>query len=245
MSRPHIEFIAAFEQEARPWQLDDFGVAAARALSRDDQSGAATELIQFPAGWSAPTGAFSADVEIFMLNGRMQIGTYRLRQHSYAHLPAGVCSGPWKAQEATIALWMPAATPHFVAAGAHATDTRLDRYIPGIDTTALPWCGTITPGFPPGAMRKTLRCDAESGANTWLLGVLPQWRDNRVEIHPVVEEAYVLLGEMNGPGGTMTPGSYFWRPPFIPHGPFSADTGALIFFRSDGPLRTDYLWPEP
>jgi hypothetical protein len=32
-----------------------------------------------------------------------------------------------------------------------------------------------------------------------------------------------------GNSGTMRPGSYLWRPPFITHGPFYSGTGCLLF----------------
>lgn len=245
MGRPHIEFIQSSEVESHVWQISGIAAKAqARTLSRDPGNGAATELVNFPAGWSAPTGYFSTDIEVFVLDGHLQIGSYRLKQHSYAYIPAGVCSGPWEAQKVTNALWMPSASPQFIAASEHAPGNRLERYIPSIDSSALPWAGTITPGFPPGAMRKTLRTDPDTGASTWLLGVLPQWRDYRAEIHPVIEEAYVVLGGLTSLCGTMTQGCYFWRPAHIPHGPYASATGALVFFRSDGSLRTDYILPE-
>jgi hypothetical protein len=245
MARSHIEFILSNQVEQHIWHVNGIvSDARARTLSHDHQNGAATDLVSFPSGWSVGVGYFSADIEIFVLEGQLQIGPYRLKQHSYAYIPAGVCCGPWKAQSLTNVLWMPSASCQFTVSSEHSNDVHLNRYIPSIDTSALPWSGTITPGFPPGAMRKVLRTDPNTGASTWLLGVLPQWHDNRVEIHPVVEEAYLVIGDMKTPLGAMTPGSYFWRPAHIPHGPFATSTGALIIFRTDGPLRTDYIWPD-
>ena len=31
--------------------------------------------------------------------------------------------------------------------------------------------------------------------------------------------------------------SYFWRPPYITHGPFHSETGSIMYLYSDGPLR--------
>ncbi|MGJ5675991.1 MAG: DUF4437 domain-containing protein [Nostochopsis sp.] len=245
MGRPHIEFIQTTDLELQPWQISGvISKAQARTLSRDSNCGAATELVSFPTGWSAPVGYFSTDIEIFILDGHLKIGCYRLKQYSYAYIPAGICSGLWEVQKDTTALWMSSATPCFIATSEHRHGARHDNYIPSLDTSALPWSGAITPGFPPGAMRKTLRTDPDTGSSTWLLGVLPQWCDRRVEIHPVVEEAYVVMGEMSTPLGKMTPGCYFWRPAHIPHGPFSTSIGVLIFFRTDGHLRTNYILPD-
>lgn len=54
------------------------------------------------------------------------------------------------------------------------------------------------------------------------------------EIHPVVEEAFLLGGTLTGPQGTMHPGAYFWRPPGISHGPFGARWGAVSLIRFVG-----------
>ena len=65
-------------------------------------------------------------------------------------------------------------------------------------------------------------------------GTLPiRWAE-RSEIHPVVEEMYLLAGEVHGDRGIMRPGAYFWRPPFVPHGPYGTQTGNLYFFRTRG-----------
>jgi hypothetical protein len=34
--------------------------------------------------------------------------------------------------------------------------------------------------------------------------------------------------------GEMTPGAYFWRPPYVPHGPLCTRNGAMYFFRTKG-----------
>jgi len=63
----------------------------------------------------------------------------------------------------------------------------------------------------------------------------------KCEIHPVVEEMYLLGGEIIGPQGHMMPGAYFWRPPGLPHGPFGAKGGSLLLHRTiGGPLSTTY-----
>jgi Domain of unknown function (DUF4437) len=245
MPRPYVRKLYAYEQEPVAWSVDGFAGGQTRNLSADPETGAATELLDLPAGWAAPVGRFGAGVEILVVEGVLAIGEYRLKQFSYSYLPAGVAAGPWAAEAGARVLWMPAARLGFEAGADCSTEARLERWIPQIDSSALPWQPTITPGFPVGAMRKTLRIDPDSGAGTWLLGMLPQVRDTRREIHPTAEEAFTLLGESHSERGVSRPGEYFWRPPFIPHGPFYTDVGVLTFFRTDGPLRTDYTWPEP
>ncbi len=244
MPRPYVRKLYTYEQEPGAWSVDGFATAQMRPLSADPETGAATELLDLPAGWRAPAGRFGAGVEILVVDGGLAIGDYRLKRFSYSYLPAGVAAGPWSSPEGSRVLWMPEARLTFEAGAESRPGAHLERSIPQIDSSALPWQPTFTPGFPVGAMRKTLRIDPDTGAGSWLLGMLPQVRDTRREIHPTAEEAFTLLGEIHNEQGVSRAGAYFWRPPFIAHGPFHTDVGVLIFFRTDGPLRTDYLWPD-
>jgi hypothetical protein len=241
--RPHIEFIHTEHAPLQPWPVGTSG-AGARTLSRDPETDAATLLVSLPVGWEASAGRFTADVECYILQGRLTIGEYRLSRHTYCFFPAGVALGRWQALSPVTLIWFTYGAVALEAGLEDAPGAQRRRLIMALDSSALPWSNPITPGFPPGAMRKQLRVDPDTGAGTWLLGVLPQWRESRIEMHPVVEEAFVLQGEMVTDRGVMTAGCYFWRPPHIPHGPFHTDAGALILFRTDGHLHTFYRWPE-
>jgi hypothetical protein len=243
MPRPYVRKLYSEEVEQVPWSPPGFGSALCRPLSADPETGAATELLELPAGWQAPAGSFGAGLELLVIEGSLRIGDWLLRRFSYSYLPAGVATGPWASAEGATMLWMPAGHLGFQAGEAARPGAHSALWIPQIDSSALPWQPTITPGFPLGAMRKTLRIDPDSGAGTWILGMLPQLRETRQEIHPTAEEAFTLVGESVSERGISRPGEYFWRPPFIPHGPFHTDVGVLIFFRTNGPLRTDYIWP--
>lgn len=245
MPRAHVEFLRTSEL---PWSPPSGAWRPAgvlvRTLSVDETTGAETAEWRIPERWEHPPGYLEADVEVFILEGELQTGPSTLREFSYAFIPSGCNPGSLASRYGCRLLWMPAASYPFTIAAGHRTGTLLQRYIPAIDTYATPWTSPITPGFPPGAMRKTLRIDPETGASTWLLGTLPQWREPRREIHPVSEEGYQLLGEMLGDRGRFTPGCYFWRPPHVAHGPFETRTGTLTFFRTDGPLITYYVAPD-
>ena len=57
----------------------------------------------------------------------------------------------------------------------------------------------------------------------------------RAEIHPTVEEAFLIRGDcLLGNRGEMAPGSYFWRPSMVEHGPLANRNGTLFFFRTKG-----------
>ena len=114
-----------------------------------------------------------------------------------------------------------------------------------VDALAGEWGGNFHPQFPPGAGRKFLRQDPHDGEQTWILGTMPLRFGRRPEKHPVVEEMFLLSGELVGPLGVMHAGCYFWRPPEEWHGPFGSKTGNVMLFRTKGgPLSTVYTEDE-
>ena len=53
------------------------------------------------------------------------------------------------------------------------------------------------------------------------------------EIHSTVEEAFLIRGDvLVGTRGELSPGSYFWRPGLIEHGPLASRNGTLFCFRT-------------
>ncbi|NJO13025.1 MAG: DUF4437 domain-containing protein [Gammaproteobacteria bacterium] len=103
----------------------------------------------------------------------------------------------------------------------------------------------LSSGVPAGAGRKLLYQDPDTQDTTWLLGTLPLRWAERSEVHPTVEEMYLLAGEVHGNRGVMRPGAYFWRPASKPHGPYGTQTGNLYLFRTKGgKLATTYVAPE-
>ncbi len=136
-----------------------------------------------------------------------------------------------------IALWFVDAVP---AAVPPSTFDPLRRVV--LDSHTVPYTGNFHPEFPPGAGRKWLFRDPLGGEESWLLGTMPLRNAERQEVHPVVEEMFLLSGEVHGDRGIMRPGAYFWRPPGLAHGPFGTRTGNLYFFRTiGGPLSTQYV----
>jgi hypothetical protein len=127
------------------------------------------------------------------------------------------------------------------------------RLVENLNAFSVPYTGKFHPEFPPGAGRKMLYEDPVTHDQSWLLGTLPMRWAERAEVHPVIEEMYLLSGESHGNRGVMRPGAYFWRPPQIPHGPYGTLTGNLYFFRTKGGgLSTEYVdtpksfrwWPD-
>lgn len=241
MSRPWIEFI---QSQNLPWQADDLsglrpGVER-RVLSVDADTGACSLLLRYPAGWSAPAGALAVDEEFLVLEGSFEAGGRNYGDKTYAHWPAGFDAGVRTSAAGAVVLTFFSGAPARAAAGATAFDS--ERLVEGTDTFQVPYTGNFHPEFPPGAGRKLLYKDPLTGDQSWILGTLPMRWAERSELHPVVEEMYLLAGESHGDRGVMRPGAYFWRPPHLAHGPFGTLTGNLYFFRTKGgPLTTTYV----
>jgi len=251
MARPWIEFV---QSQYLPWQVDYLGDirpgVETKVLSVDEDNGAASLLLRYPPGWRMQrAGSLSADEELFVLEGVLSIGSQIYREMSYAHLPAGYARGPMISEAGAVVLTFFSVCPTWQEPGAFDPA----RLVQILHAFSVPYTARFHPEFPPGAGRKTLYEDPITHDQSWLLGTMPIRWGERAEVHPVVEEMYLLSGESHGNRGVMRPGAYFWRPPEIPHGPYGTLTGNLYFFRTKGgPLSTRYVdaerpfkwWPE-
>jgi hypothetical protein len=241
--RPWIEFV---QSQRLPWRADDLwslrpGVEI-KTLSRDETTGAASIVVRYPAGFSATGGAWSADEEFLVLEGELQIGKATYGYLSYGHWPAGYSVPSIKSPNGAVVLTFFSGHPKRLE---HVVEFRRDRLVERMDGLRVPYTGNFHPQFPPGAGRKKLYQDPVTHDTSWLLGTLPLRWSEAAEVHPMVEEMYLISGEVHGNRGIMRPGAYFWRPAGTPHGPYGTLTGNLYFFRSKGgALTTDYVAPE-
>jgi len=251
MAREWIEFV---QSQRIAWSNDDLGGlrtgATIKLLSRDDETGASSLLVRYPEGFFAPGGALAVDEEFLVLDGTLEAGARTFGPLGYAHWPAGFDAGPMSSPDGVTLLLFFSGEP--TRKGAPA-DYDCDRLIEQLDGFEVPYTGNFHPEFPVGAGRKLLYTDPRTGDTSWILGTMPLRWAARPERHPVVEEMYLLSGEVHGNCGVMRPGAYFWRPPNEEHGPYGSLTGNLYFFRTKGgPLTTDYVdsstkftwWPE-
>jgi hypothetical protein len=246
MSRPFIEFVQA---QALPWRAGIPGDVrtdvSSRLLSIDAETGATSMLVRYPAGWTDPEPHWlDCDEELFMLAGDLRLGQVHHRAKTYAHLPAGYGRGDAASTHGAVVLTFFGGEPirHADGAGPRCDEARLVEYV---DALSGEWGTGFHPLFPPGAGRKFLRRDPYDGEETWVLGTMPLRNGRRPEKHPVVEEMFLLSGELIGHVGVMQAGAYFWRPPEEWHGPFGSQTGNLMLFRTKGgPLSTVYTDEE-
>jgi hypothetical protein len=240
MARPWIEYV---QSQNLPWRAGDlWGVrpgVESKVLSLDPDDGASSLLVRYPANWRLDReGALSADEEFLVLHGALSIGGQIYRDKSYAHLPEGYARGSMASEAGAVVLSFLSRRP----AWTQSAPFDPARLVENLDAFAVPYTGKFHPEFPPGAGRKTLYEDPITHDQSWILGTMPMRWAERAEVHPVVEEMYLLSGESHGNRGVMRPGAYFWRPPQIPHGPYGTLTGNLYFFRTKGgPLSTHYV----
>lgn len=249
MDRPFIEFM---QVQRLPWNGEGAvgpGVrdgARIRVLSVDPADGACSLLVQYPPGWRRERSeTLTADEELFVVSGDLTIDEQTYGRYGYGHLPAGHCRHGMSSVEGAVVLTFFSAHPESRPASAHASGWQEERLVAHVDSLAGEWGGGFHPRFPPGAGRKWLRRDPVTGDDTWILGTMPLRSGRRAEKHPVVEEMYLLSGELHGHLGVMRPGAYFWRPPEEWHGPFGSLTGNVLLFRTvGGPLSTEYREEE-
>lgn len=244
MARPHIECI---HESALSWErrwLPSGPALEVKTLSHDAEADNHTSLIRLPRGWlQRGRTAHPASEEIFVISGRLRVGHIELGSYHYLRVAPEVSHGPIEAFEDTLAIWI--LEGHY--GPVRGRDPASDVDLALVDATQMQWRPTWVPGPRSGLHIKLLYMDQQTGAYTRLISAEPGWREDRLEHHDCSEEAYTLEGEMylGNTGRTWGPGSYFWRPPGIKHGPMHTVPGALFFLRTDGPLVNHYTIVEP
>lgn len=243
MNRPFIEFIQAQQLGWNSERIEHLrpGVAV-RDLSVDSGNGASSLLLNYPAGWERPVDeVLDADEEFFVIAGDLVVNGVEYGRYGYGHLPAGFHRSGMRSAAGAVVLTFFSAAAESRTASAHDSSLVEERIVEKVDALQGEWGAGFNPKFPPGAGRKWLRRDPVTGDETWILGTMPLRNGFKREKHPVVEEMYLLSGELHGPNGVMRPGAYFWRPPEEWHGPFGSLTGNVMLFRTvGGPLSTVY-----
>ena len=239
--RSDVDFIESAEV---PWERPadgQFGYAGGgrkRVLSRDPEDGAETAVQRIV---DPQRGVLAAEADLYVLSGGGSVNGQEIDVNDYVHINAGtrvdlvpgirglvLYSGFW-------------ATPTFGPGdgdpgGVAVTDTER------LEWTPATWSGETK--LAPGAMLKTLRQDDR--AYIYLAAMMPGWRSEAEEAHPVYEESYKVYGDvLMGARGVMREGSYFFRSPGVFHGPLYSRGGTMSFIRSDAATTTEYREPPP
>jgi hypothetical protein len=230
MGRPHIEFVQITDRVPVRLGHGAFAGAQRSLLSEDVETGAWTGLLGLQPGWEGDLGGLGRPVEFFVLRGLLAIAGRQLAAGEYCYAPASQAAS--LAADDDVVVLVMVEPPDEGDGPIEFVDTSTVRYLPSGRHVDIP----------PGIVNKRLRVDPSTGDETWLAAVVPEWMESRAEIHPTVEECFMIRGDiLLGGRGAMGPGSYFWRPPMVRHGPMYSRTGGLFFFRSKGGrLGVDY-----
>jgi hypothetical protein len=217
----HAPEVAVQALPAEGWPIG----AEMKVLSISSTNGALTGELLLPRGYRRPAGHYATQVEWLVLEGTIRIGGVLRGVGYYEFNPAGTDVGAIAVDEGAKILFLCRARPDFIPVAGSGVEGRLQ-----IDSETMPWQGTHIPGPPPGMILKLLRHVPETNEMTWICANPPRWDYAMLEFHDCIEELYLIEGDIwLGNSGTMRPGSYLWRPPFITHGPFYSHTGAVLF----------------
>jgi hypothetical protein len=239
MGRGHVELVHAHEIPLEPFEPDGWPAAAQiKVLSSDPDSGALTGIVELPAGYRRRAGFHACASEVFILEGSLRTGDVAHDFGHYEFSPAGTRQASWATSGGCRILFLARARPEFVVGSGSSDSSQTIR----VDTEAMQWRQSKVPGPPPGILSKTLRHSEETGERVFLCTCVHRYSYPLIEYHDCVEEAFQIAGHMwIGTSGMMGPGSYFWRPPYVTHGPFYSPDGMLTLFTTDGPLVNHYV----
>jgi hypothetical protein len=236
--RGHIEIVHT--GEITPDEVPGSGWQAARVrlLSHDPDNGAMTGAVELPPGYRRVPGRFDVPTEFFIRSGSLRIGDTVREFGYYEYSPSGVTHETWMTRNGCELVFLAHGRPDFLVGLGDGDPTERIQ----IDTDMIPYSQSKVPGPPAGLLTKTLRHSEETGARVFLCTNVPRFTYPKLEYHDCVEEAFLLVGDIwIGTSGKMTPGSYFWRPPYVTHGPFYSEAGMLALFTTDGPLVNHYV----
>jgi hypothetical protein len=211
---------------------------AAHEVSTNTATGASSLLVRFDPGWRFD-GECTDATELFVLRGTIVIdGAGTLSAGGYCHLSAGAGAVRCSSASGAEAFVFRRPDPATEVAGALV-----------LASFALPWESTVLPGFPAGAMHKSLRPQdatgaAHGGPDGFLRLVLPPpgWLSPHEERHAGCWEENILLrGDMLMPGrGTIRAGDCLANPAGHWHGPMVTKGGALFLVNCDTPMGVEY-----
>lgn len=213
-------------------------VLGKRRLLTWHDCGASTSRVFLPPQFEAPAGIFTADLEIFILSGEIQLGEWKLRKHGYSFIPAGVKVGPWKVlggEEVEI-LWMengsvPLRYEHSESDHPNAI---MSDFIPALDSQILPWGKTETAQFEVAKKKYLRKYDNEGG--TWLIAILPHYDSMYPMIQSYNEEDYCLAGYLDLGDYRFVKDHFSYCPSFNTLPRHKTVDGGLFFVRVDRDL---------
>lgn len=229
LDRGHIEFI---QQQSMPWvELSRPPLSGMMGKVMSEASdGSGTYLIALASNQTFPLSVPDrCTVQLITLAGRPSVDGQEIPELTYVRVASGDTLELTSDGKAVGLVFV-----DFVEwAGVESKGP--------VNLDDVPWRAERDEWFAAGAARKNIWTEPTTGEELFLLGTMPlRWND-RAQVHPVVEEVFVLAGELIGEHGVLTEGAYFWRPPGVWHGPFGQRRGTLMVIRTPGgPFTKEY-----
>ncbi len=241
MARPHIEPYVESNAEYKQFDLPDFSSGSQyKVLSMDSETGACSLKMRFDAGYRREPGMSYSDAELFILEGRVQIGERTYSRGHYFFIPAGIAMPEMHSPEGFEALvFYNDGQPSFIESDQHHELALTEAFVSTNAYLDAPWLGVArrNPGVASGFAVKSLRMNPVTKANTFLYAAIPEFIQDNISYHDCAEEAYHIHGDcFMMQFGELPTGGYFWRPPYINHGCFSSRQGCIALARIDGEL---------
>ena len=247
--RPHVEIIDERDYLWHPAELvRGEGDARQRNLAYDEEDGSVSTSTWFVSDWGRPAGIHHAETEWYVLEGEVRLGDEVLRRGGYFMVPRGVWTPALRVAAGTRVLSFREYGDWGFDVVEHGPDGTVDgRSLVVRHSAQMPWI-PVEIGSPmrfdlggspvPGLFIKLLYRDPATGFYTRLIKAQGGWTEHPLAHHPCYEEAYCLEGGFQYNYGEMWPGTYFFRPPLIRHGDFTAalEMGCTWIVRSDSDL---------
>lgn len=208
--------------------------ARSKQLSGDPRTQRSSTRVLLPADWQFTTGASPGrSVEIYVLDGALQLGEFMLTAGGYAYIPPGSSGFQMRSDRGVLLLYfLDDANEQAVIQTPLITNSDL-----------IDWELPVLADENNGRFTKLLRQDPGSGAKTWLARIDPGAASSWQQSSQFVE-GYLISGKVTESecvaGEAVTaeylPGGYFFRPSNTIHGgPASGTTeGAVWFLRTSG-----------
>ena len=227
--------------EVKEWRIEGIPenvLLGTQRLLSWHECGASTSKVSLSPQFTIPPGIFTADLEIFVLKGSIQMGEWQLDKHGYSFIPTGVRVGPWKVLGDGVVeiLWMENGTIplRYEASKCDRPDARMCDFIPALDSKLLPWGKTETVQFEV-AKKKYLR-KHDNGGGTWLIAILPHYDGIYPMIQSYNEESYVLFGYCDIGDYRFAKEHFGYFPSFDTLPRHKTDDGGLFLIRADRDL---------
>lgn len=239
--RQSVDFISSQDLSWCTIEAGRFGGEEAglvKVLSRSVNSDAETSIIRVT---SPVVGRLASAVDLYVLSGHATLNSRPLPPGAFVHVP----------QDAQVRL-VPVIGPLTLYCGSFGSLAMTPDDAKGddlniVDVDALPWTDMGWRGDEeanPAVKIKWLRREGDLGI-AFVVAMLPGWRSEREEKHPVYEESFKLYGDLLlGRRGVLRPGGYFFRGPESWHGPLYSRTGNMSLIRKNAFGSTDYRSPE-